>query len=260
MIVDAHFHLGPCKVFGLDFSEEEVIKTMDQYQIDTAIVQPFPGAPNPQEIHDRIANMAKQYPGRIFGIASVNPHIAKEDYVKEITRCVKELGFVGVKLHTIGHAVLPIGEDGGLIFETASKLQVPIMIHTGPGIPFSLPSLCIPRAREYPEVRIVLAHSGAGMLTVEAFVAAKECQNVFLETSWCSSDDIKWLVNELGADRVMLGSDTLSNIPVELVKYKSIGLSEEQLDKCLGETAKVYLIFSKTKKRRKSGANNGKHI
>lgn len=237
IIIDSHAHIGPCNVFGLNITEDELIRTMDENQIDVSIVQPYPGAPDPKEIHNRIAKMAKKYPNRIFGLASVNPHIKKEDYISEITRCVEEYGFVGVKLHTIGHAVLPLSKDAEVVFEVAAKLGITVNVHTGPGIPFSVPALCIPRARQYPEVKIVLAHSGAGILTADAYVTAKECPNIFLETSWCYSDDVLWLVKELGADRVMFGADSLTNTPVELAKYRSLGLSEADLAKCLGGTA-----------------------
>jgi len=74
-------------------------------------------------------------------------------------------------------------------------------------------------------------------------VVAKECDNVFIETSWSISDKIKWLVEELGADRVMFGSDSLTNIPVELAKYRAIGLNEDQLERVLGKTAiKVFSL------------------
>lgn len=237
IVINSHAHLGPCKVFGLNFTEDDLIRAMDDNQVQKAIVQPFPGAPDPIEVHNRIAQMARRYPGRIYGLASANPHMEKQKYADEITRCVEELGFVGVKLHTIGHAVIPISEDGGLVFETAAKLNIVVMVHTGAGIPFALPSLCIPRARQYPEVRVILAHAGAGFFTAEAHVAAKECPNIYLETSWCFSDDVQWLVNDLGAEKVMFGCDTLTNIPVELAKYRALGLSEEQLTKCLGGTA-----------------------
>lgn len=44
-------------------------------------------------------------------------------------------------------------------------------------------------------------------------------------------------LTRLGADRIMFGSDAPENIPVELVKYRSLGLREENLSACLGGTA-----------------------
>ena len=57
-ILDAHSHIGKCRVFDLDMTEEDLIKNMDANGIDAAIVQPFPRAdPQPLvEIPDRITS------------------------------------------------------------------------------------------------------------------------------------------------------------------------------------------------------------
>ncbi len=246
-IVDAHAHLGPCRVFDLNVTAEELIGAMNDNGVNAAIVQPFPGNPDPVAAHNEIAALAKKHPGRIYGMMNLNPHIDKEDYLREARRCVKELGFVALKMHTIGHAVLPLSEDAGTIFEAARELKVPVMVHSGPGIPFALPALCIPRAREYPEVPIIIAHAGFIFLTGEAWVAASECQNIYLETSWLFGDDIKWLINSLGADRVMMGTDLPSNVGPALAIAETLGLSEEDKAQYLGGTAaKVFGLKTPT--------------
>ena len=58
MILDAHMHLGECRVFDNDVSEQALMDALDRNQVDAAIVQPFPGAPDPRAVHDRIANLA----------------------------------------------------------------------------------------------------------------------------------------------------------------------------------------------------------
>ncbi len=237
MIIDTHSHLGTCRVYEDIATEEELIGAMDENGIDISLVQPFPGAPDPMAVHDQIAELSQKYPGRIFGIASLNPHRDKDEYFKEVSRCVEELGFVGVKLHPAGQAVNPTSQDGGVVFETADELGIAVMVHTGPGIPFSLPSLCIPRARQYPNLNIILAHAGFGILTPGAMVAASECDNIFLETSWCVSEDIRRMINSFSADRVMFGSDLATNIGAELAKYRALNLTKEQLDKCFSQTA-----------------------
>src|SRR5439155_27241608 len=102
--------------------------------------------------------------------------------------------------------------------EIARELVVPFVVHTGTGVPFGLPSAVLPRTREYSDVKIVLAHSGAGLYTVEAYVVAREATNVYLETSWCRGDEIIRLIGELGANRLMFGSDLPSSEAAELAK------------------------------------------
>lgn len=247
-VIDSHCHLGACSVFGYDIDEESLLKNLEDNKVDAAIVQPFPGAqPDAKSVHDRIYKLSKKYPKKIFGIASINPNFGEKQTRYEIERCIKDLGFVGVKCHTLGHAANPILPAGDLIFKIASELNVPVNVHTGQGIVFAAPSLNILKARQYPNLKIVLIHSGMIILTPEAFIAAKEAENIYLETSWNAAEDIEWLITTLGSNRVMFGSDsytkTMLNQKVELFKYKIINISEEQRVDVLFNTAKeVYKL------------------
>jgi uncharacterized protein len=237
-IIDAHIHLGECRVFGLDVSEQEILDGMDRNGINAAIIQPFPGCREYRTTHDRIANMASKYPQRVFGLCSLSPHRDRNEYETEVERCVKQLGFVALKLHTIGHAVLPLTEDGMTAFETAATLGIPLMVHTGTGIPFAQPSLCLPAAKKFPHLTIILAHAGFTVVSAEAQIFASEYENIYLETSWCTSLDIGWMVRSLGSERVMFGSDLPSNMSSELAKYRSLELDGNSLEAVLAGTAR----------------------
>ena len=100
----------------------------------------------------------------------------------------------------------PLTEDGDMVFTTAFELGIPAMVHAGVGIPFSLPALCIPAANKYPDLKIVLAHAGGGIVSAEAQVAASICNNLYLETSWCLGEDIRWMISTIGSDRIMMGA------------------------------------------------------
>jgi uncharacterized protein len=154
-----------------------------------------------------------------------------------VERCVKDLHFVGVKLHTIGHGVCALSEDGDRVFATAHALGIPAMVHTGPGVPFALPSLCIPAAQKYPGLKIILAHAGFAVFSAEAQVAASVCGNLYLETSWCIGEDIRWMISTIGPERVMLGADLPSNVPVEIAKYRALDLAPEIYDRVMGGAA-----------------------
>ncbi|HEX4230269.1 MAG TPA: amidohydrolase family protein [Bryobacteraceae bacterium] len=236
-IVDTHAHLGECCVFGLYSTEEELIRRMDECGVDITIVQPYPGAKEAAKTHDSIAELCAKYPGRFFGLASATPHGDHDAYRREIERCVRDLNFVGVKLHTIGHGVNPLSEDGDFVFSTAHDLGIPAMVHTGAGVPFALPSLCIPAAQKYPGLKIILAHAGFAVFSAEAQVAASVCGNLYLETSWCIGEDIRWMISTIGADRVMMGADLPSNVPVEIAKYQALDLSPEVYSQVMGGTA-----------------------
>lgn len=226
-LIDVHTHLGSCRVFDLEVSKDLLIKTIKENNIRKVITQPFPGCPDPARVHDEIAELAAQYPGKIFGLASVNPHQSPSDYKREIRRCIEEYNFVGIKLHTIGHAVDPTSKDGMMVAEVAAEMGKVLMVHTGKGMPFSLPSAVAPIARRFPELKIVLAHAGAGYFTCDALAMAQQFPNIYLELSWCQMGDIKQFYRGLGAERLLFGSDVPINLPIELAKWRTIQMPDE---------------------------------
>ncbi len=235
-IVDTHQHSGRCRVFDAEVDPAAIVPVLDANGVSTALVMPFPGAPNAAAEHEQIAMLAAEYPGRIRGIVNMNPHL--DGYEDEAARCVVEFGFVALKLHTVGHAVDPMNRDGQRVFAAARELEVPVIVHTGGvGEPFASPAHLLSAARDYPDLPIVLAHAGMSVATRQAGMVAEHCPNVYLEPSWCSVLDTRWLLDLVGPSRVMFGSDALENVPLELAKFRSLSLGEQELAACLGDTA-----------------------
>jgi hypothetical protein len=239
MIVDAHAHLGYDEVFDEDFSEAALLESQSRNSIDVTLVQPgtMHDLAGVQRQHDAIADLLARHPGRFHGIANPNPHLPGDGYDREVRRCVGELGFVGIKMHPLAHAVNPLGRHGRRVFDLARALQVPVMVHTGAGIPWAAPSLLGPIAEGHSDLRIIVAHAGGSILAGEAGLLAARHPNVFLEPSWTGGFQVRAWVRELGADRVMFGSDHADNAEAELTKFRSAGLSEEELGWALGGTA-----------------------
>jgi Predicted metal-dependent hydrolase of the TIM-barrel fold len=228
--IDVHLHLGDCRVFDCDVTEEQMMKALDLNKINAAIVQPFPGAADYKDVHERIYALTKKYPGRIYGLVSINPHMPKEQYKDEVRHYVKDYGFLGVKIHTTGHATNPLSKDAETVYEIASELDIPVMIHTGTGAPFALPSVCTPAAKKYPNVKFVLAHSGSVMFAREALILAQECDNVYLDATWSAIYDMVDFAHVLGSKRLLYASDDLKNMGVEIKKYELLDLKESELE------------------------------
>ncbi len=245
LVVDAHAHLGYDYVFEHDFKLQDLLMGMERNGIDISIVQPGTTLDLETVIkqHNEIAELSRKMPGRIFGMANPSPHLPQSSYREEVERCVKDLGFVGVKLHPFAHAVNPNSFTGRKVFEVALDLEIPTMVHTGSGVPWSLPSTLMPIAREFPKLKIILAHSGGNLFAEEALLIAKAYSNIYLETSWTPNLALRKFCRVLGSNRVMFGSDHPENATVELAKFRSIGLSRDELEWCLGKTAiKVFNI------------------
>jgi len=118
---------------------------------------------------------------------------------------------VGIKIHPEEH-VYPIKEYGRAIFEFAASHKAVVLTHSGEQN--SLPADFVSLADDYPEVTVILAHIGCGWdddLSHQAR-AIQECRqgNMYADTSSASSllpKLIEWTVQQVGADRVLYGTD-----------------------------------------------------
>lgn len=244
--IDVHAHLGDDVVFGHSITEQSLLDGYRDTIVSGAIVQPslprFYIEAN-KEIHDRIARFSTECKEiKIWGMASIYPHFTHDEYRQEAYRCVKDLGFVGLKLTPIGHACDPESEDGMFTFSIANELGVPMMVHTGSGIPFSSPMHILKAAQKYENLPIVVAHAGMGLMAREAVILAKLCPNVYLEPTWIGVADMKMIYEEVGAERIMFSSDHVNNVPVQLEIFKAV-IPEGELAQILYRTAeKVYRI------------------
>lgn len=246
MIIDIHAHLGEDVVFDEELTEEELISSYEKNGIDGGIVQPYLPRIYMEEhrkIHDRIYELTQYKKKKFWGMASINPHFTPEDYDREAERCIRELGFVGIKITPIGHATHPSSKDALHVWEVCRGLKVPLMIHTGAGIPFSDPMSIVKALESFPDVTCVLAHAGSEMHNQQAAYLAKKYENVYLEPSWVGVLGVMGMIREVGCDKIMYSSDNIYNIPVELAKYKSVIPNQKDLDKVLYQNAvRVYQL------------------
>jgi hypothetical protein len=123
-------------------------------------------------------------------------------------------------------------------FRAAAEFGVPLLIHTGLGAPVALPSLVIPRAQQFRNLPIVLAHAGFVAYADEALIVAETCSNVYLEPSWCQYYQARRMTEAIGSERMLIGSDHPANLAVELAKWRATGLGADDLANVLGRNAR----------------------
>lgn len=240
MIIDVHAHLGHDYVFDLEQTETQLVTAYEMWAVDKVIVQPFVARPyleDVREAHDRIYALCQHYPGRFYGMASINPHFRQEDYWAEAERCVRSLGFLGLKITTIGHACHPGTKDGLHVFEAARSLGVPVMIHTGNGAPFADPASAWRAVESFPDVKVVLAHAGGNAMQQQAIIMAQKFDNVFLEPSWLPGVSIAEMIRQVGAERVLFSSDEVGNLPVALETFRISVPQPEEYSQVMWKTA-----------------------
>lgn len=237
MILDSHMHLGEDLMFNTDDDEAAILSYLDENGIDGALLQTGILPRDPRAANERVYRMIQDHPGRFWGAAVLSPYLPEEDYRDFMRWAVRGLGFRALKLQAYGFCASPVSPQARKVFETARELDVPVIIHTGNGVPAALPAYGIAAAQRYPDLNIVLAHSGGGMYGGEALIAAQTCKNIYLETSWCTIYDLKSFVETLGCERIMFGTDLPMNAPVELAKYRALKLTDRQYERCFFGTA-----------------------
>ncbi len=235
---DAHTHIGKARHSGRAYSAAELIADMDRHGVDCSVVIPFPVVDDYRAAHDEIGAAVRAHHGRLRGVACLNPYVPEADFRDEVRRCREVHGFTALKLQPQYQALNPLWPTSEFFFETAQEHRMTLIIHTGTGIPYSLPSLYMPLARRYPELTFVLAHCGGGGLLVgEAIVAAQFCPNIVLELSTLMPNHILEVLQHVAADRLMAGSDLPENLEIEIAKIESLPVSDEDKRKILGCTA-----------------------
>jgi len=235
-----------------------------------------------RRLNDGLAEMVAQVPGRFVGLGSVPLH-APELAVKEMQRCMGELGLRGIQIGS--HAeVMELGDARMKPFwAAAERLGAALFLHPA-GItdkrfaPYHLwNSLGQPLEEamamaslwyegvldEFPKLKICVAHGG-GYLPYYAGRVDRNYQdkpytrvhmkkspsdyikqNFYYDSSVYNLDLLEYLVERVGPARIIMGSDYPSgeDDPVGFVR-RAKGLSAADKEAILGGNAAKFLGLS----------------
>jgi predicted TIM-barrel fold metal-dependent hydrolase len=148
---------------------------------------------------DRLAHRTPGY----FPLVWVRPHHPRVRAVRH--RLAQD--HVGLKLHPSEDGYLADDHRLDPYLELAQETAVPVTVHSAPGP--SDPDLIRRLAERFPGVAFILYHTYMGMPEgrFRALSHARELDNLYVETSWCSSDFTLAAVEALGPGKVVFGSD-----------------------------------------------------
>ncbi len=241
-VIDAHFHVDDVPALGWHMPPELAIEQLDAAGVQTAVIMTITDAPevNPTAL-EMIADVCARWPGRFEAYARIHPWYGDEAE-RLIVRAIRELRFVGLKLHPVTTIAHPADESSLRLIRAAARLGAPTMIHCGDD-PFCTPLELEQAAIRVPEATIVFGHMGAYFHSEDALAVAERCENVMLETSACPYPErIGEAVRRVGAERVIFGSDGPGCPPaIELEKVRRAGLEPADLRKVLYENQRALM-------------------
>jgi uncharacterized protein len=243
-IWDQHSHLG--SVPG-DTPEERMaflVKCMDRVGVERLILsQGYSDDkhPNPPEQfrleNDRVMRAVKAFPLRAYGSVYLSPALP-EFSMEELNRCVRDgpmvmIGEIEADARCNIQAMDPIAE-----FAVAN--DVIILQHewlkTGGNEPGeSTPFDVVELAQRYPKLQIVCAHTGGNWEL--AIRAIRRTKNVYagIAGSDPMSGFVEMAVRELGAERVIYGSDVGGrSFASQIAKVAGANIPERDKELILG--------------------------
>jgi predicted TIM-barrel fold metal-dependent hydrolase len=181
----------------------------------------------------------------ILGPSRIGPHLME----------MAALGARGVKLHPVSQGFNPADPRLAQIYQLCCELNLVVLSHSGPGHrrgASARPSDFAPVLNAWPDLRLVLAHLGGA-----AFAEASDLAQDFPQVAFDLSEIIEWVgapnapslimisdtVRQIGAERIMLGSDFPWYEPTRSAdKVASLpGLGEEERALLLGGSAATLL-------------------
>ncbi len=213
-IWDSHCHLSSILGNSPEEKMTHFLKIADVMGIEHVVIYmgwPFVLDPTPEILkkqNDQVLRAMKVDPDRISAYVYVNPNHVDAS-LNEMDRCFENKGMVGIKLWVASRC-----DETSLapIIRKAEKQNAVIFQHTwikttgnlkGESTPMQLVEL----AKKFPEAKFICGHAG-GVWEL-GIRAIRPYSNIFVETAGSSptAGFVEMAVRELGAERVIFGSD-----------------------------------------------------
>lgn len=199
MLIDIHVHVGNFND-GLYFSPEEISQDMkalnvERYYFSSTSTGNIPFRYVRREIEELVACSE----GRAVPFLWVSPGMLKHS--RDLSAYLFR-EFAGIKIHGL-QGWNPDGKPLRRVMAIAGDKGLPVMLHTGE-YDSCRAGAYMGICREFPEVRIILAH---GRPVGECVAVMRECPNVWADTAFMPVKDILTLRDCGLLGRVVWGSD-----------------------------------------------------
>ncbi len=197
--------------------------------VDATIVLGFTSLRLGAEIpNDVVASYVRSHPDKLIGFAGIDPSRPAEA-IAEMSRARKELGMKGISLSPAAQDVHPCSSNADLVYAQAAEWRMPVLFHPGIQISreckleYAQPLLLDEVAREYPSLKIIIAHLGYPWVAETLVLLAKH-ENVFSDISWLLHQPWQAYQALLSAyqygvvDKIVFGSGFPYNSPTQSIE------------------------------------------
>jgi len=191
------------------------LASMDEAGVATTLISAWEGPRGPLISNDEVAGFVRQAPGRLVGVGSVDISRPRPA-VREIRRCVRELGFKAIRVLPWLWEIPPTHARFYPVLSECCELGIPFCTqvgHTGPLMPSEVgrPIPYIDQvAIDFPDLTIVCGHIGYPW-TEEMVAVATKHPNVYIDTSAYTARRypaaLVHYLNGHGAVKVLFGSN-----------------------------------------------------
>ncbi len=249
MIWDLHCHLSGVPGATPHERIAQLMKFADRMGVERLVFfMGFPWSydPDPDEFrrqNDQVMTALEHYHDRALGFAYLNPKYPDE-CIKEIDRCIADGPLVGIKLWVAVRCNDPRLDP---IVRRCAELKAAIFQHAwlkaeGNLSGESTPQDLVELAARHPETTLICGHTGGNWERGIRAVRGRPNIVIGIGGSDPTAGMVEMGVRELGAERVLYGSDIGGrSFASQLAKVRDAAIPPEAKRKILGENLKRLL-------------------
>lgn len=213
-IIDVHGHIG--EFSGFDLSLETLLKNVKENNIEYVFVSNIDGAAiratkngDEKDINEETYRVCTQN-SNLKPLAWAKPGGSKASADK-IEPFLRDKHFYGIKFHPDFNNFSASSNEVIPYLKLCEKYHVPALFHCGSS-PRSNAEEIYKAAKKFPTVPFVLYHINFNGDYASSIAVAKQAKEkkdaiIYLETAQATQDAVIRAIKEVGADRVVFGTD-----------------------------------------------------
>ena len=243
-VFDIHGHFGTLVDFQIvNGDTTSIVSTLDRLGVNGMAMSSLVSLHSDCHLGNQLLQEAIcQFPDKLYGYVTVSPWV--EDITLDQYFGKENSNMVGMKIHAADYGSAINDKRYLPYLEYADKKGLPVLFHTWEVVDIIYIAQL---AEQFRNARFIMAHSAMRSYAVkqEVVKAVRKFENIFVDTTISVAYDgaIEWIVSQIGADRVLYGSDLpFYDCRFVLGKVGLCRLSDSDKLKILGGNARKLLF------------------